>query len=247
MAVFRCNNKEITCDLSNTVFVLNEQMKDSVKIDLYLTCDNQELNQNIQERFPNMDYYLGVDAFTGSALYVNLTLYVDDKKDAYWELDEMTVAEFNNIRRYLRNFCPNLLWPTLQEQRKMDVDDFFRMVDLSWMRTKNQDLLDNVLISEEEIYKGRAFVRDLTEYIDWLNRYIYHSLVSAPVNSADLLYKWVVFRQKGMTPLLHGKIEKIDPSGLCHIKCKNGGRRFCLVDNLLQICSSKQECYSYKE
>ena len=65
-------------------------------------------------------------------------------------------------------------------------------------------------------------------------------------NNSGLLNKWVVFRQDGMEPYLHGRIYYISDAGCCHIKCKNGRCRFKNKEELVAIFDNKKECYDYK-
>lgn len=65
-------------------------------------------------------------------------------------------------------------------------------------------------------------------------------------DNSDLLNKWVVFRQDGMEPYLHGRIYYISDTGCCHIKCKNGRCRFKNKEELVAIFDNKKECYDYK-
>ena len=62
-----------------------------------------------------------------------------------------------------------------------------------------------------------------------------------------LVDKWVVFRQKGMRPLLHGKVRKVDDSGLCTIRGKRAKIRFANVDKIIGIYDKKSDCYAVNE
>ena len=61
-----------------------------------------------------------------------------------------------------------------------------------------------------------------------------------------LVDKWVVFRQKGMRPVLHGKVRKVDDSGLCTIRGKRAKIRFTNVDKIIGIYDKKSDCYAVK-
>lgn len=65
-------------------------------------------------------------------------------------------------------------------------------------------------------------------------------------HNLDLLDKWVVFKQDGMEPYLHGKIYYVSDTGCCHIKCKNGRHRFKNKENLIGVFDNKRDCYNYK-
>lgn len=58
--------------------------------------------------------------------------------------------------------------------------------------------------------------------------------------------KWVAFRQKGMRPVLHGKVRKVDDSGLCMIRGKRAKIRFANVDKIIGIYDKKSDCYKIK-
>ena len=61
-----------------------------------------------------------------------------------------------------------------------------------------------------------------------------------------LIDKWVVFRQKGMRPLLHGKVRKVDDFGLCTIRGKRAKIRFTNIDKIIGIYDKKSDCYAVK-
>lgn len=63
---------------------------------------------------------------------------------------------------------------------------------------------------------------------------------------SELIGKWASFRQKGMQPILHGKVEDISSKGFCSIKCKNGYVRYVNVNEVIKFCDDKQLCYTIK-
>ncbi len=65
---------------------------------------------------------------------------------------------------------------------------------------------------------------------------------------SSLIGKWVAFHQNGMQPVLHGKV--INEIGkkdvLFEVKCKNSCYRFVHMDDVIEFCDSKQDCYAIK-
>ena len=61
--------------------------------------------------------------------------------------------------------------------------------------------------------------------------------------------KWVTFHQKGMIPMLHGKIIRIihgSKDDCFEIRCKNGYYRYKNYEEILQFYDKKQDCYKVK-
>ena len=63
---------------------------------------------------------------------------------------------------------------------------------------------------------------------------------------SNLIGKWAAFRQNGMIPILHGKVINVYPDGCCKIKCKNRSYRYVEMDNVIDFCDLKEECYKIK-
>lgn len=63
---------------------------------------------------------------------------------------------------------------------------------------------------------------------------------------SKLIGKWAAFRQKGMIPILHGKVIEVKQSGCCVIKCKNAYYRYISVYSVIEFCDSKELCYMIK-
>ena len=49
-----------------------------------------------------------------------------------------------------------------------------------------------------------------------------------------------------MRPVLHGKVRKVDDSGLCTIRGKRAKIRFANVDDIIGIYDKKSDCYAVK-
>lgn len=65
-------------------------------------------------------------------------------------------------------------------------------------------------------------------------------------DNSSVVGKWVAFRQEGMEPILHGRVRSVTIIGTCTIRCKNGERRFCNVEDILSFFDNKKECYEYR-
>lgn len=65
-------------------------------------------------------------------------------------------------------------------------------------------------------------------------------------DNSSVVGKWVAFRQEGMEPILHGRVRSVTTIGTCAIRCKNGERRFCNVEDILAFFDNKKECYEYR-
>lgn len=65
-------------------------------------------------------------------------------------------------------------------------------------------------------------------------------------DNSSVVGKWVAFRQEGMEPILHGRVRNVTTIGTCAIRCKNGERRFCNVEDILAFFDNKKECYEYR-
>lgn len=58
--------------------------------------------------------------------------------------------------------------------------------------------------------------------------------------------KWITFWQKGMKPILHGRIEDTRlESELLVVKCKNRERRYITAEQILGFFENKKECYEF--
>ena len=65
-------------------------------------------------------------------------------------------------------------------------------------------------------------------------------------DNSSVVGKWVAFRQEGMEPILHGRVRSVTTIGTYAIRCKNGERRFCNVEDILTFFDNKKECYEYR-
>ena len=65
---------------------------------------------------------------------------------------------------------------------------------------------------------------------------------------SSLIGKWVAFHQNGMQPVLHGKVinEIGKKDTLFKVKCKNSCYRFVHMDDVIEFCDNKQDCYAIK-
>lgn len=80
------------------------------------------------------------------------------------------------------------------------------------------------------------------ECIECLKRYGYevYKCGDSKIN------KWIAFRQEGMSMVLHGKV--IGDCGTYYVvRCKNGGKRFAGLKDVIGFYDSKAECYSVKD
>lgn len=66
------------------------------------------------------------------------------------------------------------------------------------------------------------------------------------IDYSYLMGKWVAFRQKGMRPVLHGKVILVDIFGHCKIKCKRAKIRYTCADKIIGIYNRKSDCYAVK-
>lgn len=63
---------------------------------------------------------------------------------------------------------------------------------------------------------------------------------------SSLVGKWAVFRQKGMKPLLHGKVVQVYCNGICKIKCKNAYYRYVKHTEVIDFYDNKDNCYEVR-
>lgn len=59
-------------------------------------------------------------------------------------------------------------------------------------------------------------------------------------DNSSVVGKWVAFRQESMEPILHGRVRSVTDTNTCVIRCKNGLRRFCDVEDILAFFGKKR-------
>ena len=67
------------------------------------------------------------------------------------------------------------------------------------------------------------------------------------MNLQKYINKWIAFTQRGMEPILHGRIISVSNSDeFFYVKCKNGEIRYPKVEDVIKFFDSKKECYKFK-
>ena len=89
---------------------------------------------------------------------------------------------------------------------------------------------------------GLTYDQRIASMIDYLEQRGYKVIK----DESSLVDEWIAFKQEGMESILHGKIRSVTSCGTCIIRCKNGERRFCNVEDILAFFDNKKECYEYR-
>lgn len=67
------------------------------------------------------------------------------------------------------------------------------------------------------------------------------------MNLQKYINKWIAFTQRGMEPILHGRIISVSNfDEFFYVKCKNGEIRYPNVKDAIKFFDSKKECYEFK-
>lgn len=67
------------------------------------------------------------------------------------------------------------------------------------------------------------------------------------MNLQKYINKWIAFTQRGMEPILHGRIINVSNfDEFFYVKCKNNEIRYPKVEDVIKIFNSKKECYEFK-
>lgn len=67
------------------------------------------------------------------------------------------------------------------------------------------------------------------------------------MNLQKYINKWIAFTQRGMEPILHGRIISVSNfDEFFYVKCKNGEIRYPNIEDAIKFFDSKKECYEFK-
>lgn len=99
------------------------------------------------------------------------------------------------------------------------------------------------------VYSGSGkpiYAKELADRINEAIEFLENNGYIVGKDYSNLIGKWAAFYQEGMEPILHGKVKDVSIKGCCSIKCKNGCVRSVNVDDVIEFCDKKDQCYMIK-